>query len=190
MPFYLKNSDVLSQVAGLQSVLIVPCRFCPAASLAVRENKPYIELFRRFLRTEAYESYIQTLKRRLKDVGIQSVVFDSKLAHQFVACMWTSGRRRKLAERAAQFDGVVVLGCDAAVGLVRDALGSTNCRVIRAMEVEGIMNVVPALSFPGNISLVVQGMTSVTLDLHATQADERGGTAHVGASELEHAGFS
>jgi hypothetical protein len=71
MPFYLKASDILSQVDGLQSVLIVPCRFCPAASLAVREKKPYIELFRKFLKTEAYESFIQALKRRLEDKGIK-----------------------------------------------------------------------------------------------------------------------
>jgi len=68
MPFYLKESDILSQVAGLKSVLIVPCRFCPAVSMAVRENKPYIELFRKFLRTEAYESFIEALKHRLEAV--------------------------------------------------------------------------------------------------------------------------
>jgi hypothetical protein len=37
MPFYLKELDIIPQVAGLQSVMIVPCRFCPAASLAVKE---------------------------------------------------------------------------------------------------------------------------------------------------------
>ena len=34
MPFYLKEVDVIPEVAKFQSVLIVPCRFCPAASLA------------------------------------------------------------------------------------------------------------------------------------------------------------
>jgi len=161
MPFYLRDSDVLPQLAGLRSVLIVPCRFCPAASLAVREDKPYLELFRKGLRTEAYESYIRALEGRLKDAGIESVVFESRLPHQFVACMWTSARRKELARRAAEFDGVVVLGCDAAVDSVRDALGSTNCRVVAGMEVEGIMNIVPTVSFPGNVSLVVQSMATV-----------------------------
>ena len=110
MPFYLKEADVRSEITGLRSVLIVPCRFCPAASLAVREQKPYIQLFRRFLRTEAYESFIRSLKRRLEDEGIRVTVFDSKLPHQLVACMWTARRRRKLAKRAAEFDGVVVPG--------------------------------------------------------------------------------
>ena len=75
MPFYLKELDIVPRVAGLRSVLIVPCRFCPAASLAVREKKPYIELFRKFLKTKAYESFIQALKGRLKGEGIKTAVF-------------------------------------------------------------------------------------------------------------------
>jgi len=161
MPFYLKESDILPRVDGLQSVLIVPCRFCPAASLAVREKKPYIELFRKFLKTEAYELFIQALKRRLKDEGIKTAVFDSKLPHHFVACMWTSGRRKKLAKRVAEFEGAVVLGCEATVEIVRDSIRSDDCRVIQGMENEGIMSVLPTVSFPFNISLEVQGITSV-----------------------------
>jgi len=161
MPFYLKETEILSQVAGLQSVLIVPCRFCPAASLAVRENKPYIKLFRNFLRTEAYESFLRSLKRRLEDEGIRTAVFDSKLPHQFVTCMWTSRRRRRLARRAAEFEGVVVVGCDATTETVRDSIGSADCRVIQAMETEGIMNVLPMVSFPLDISLELQGVTPV-----------------------------
>jgi len=161
MPFYLKESDSLPQLAGLHTVLIVPCRFCPAASLAVRERKPYIELFRRCLRTEAYESFIAALKRRLEDQGIKAVIFKSRLLHQFVACMWTSRRRRDLATRAAEFDGVVVLGCDAMVDAVRDSVKSTGCRVIQGMEIEGLMNVVPTVSFPLNLSLELKGVTCI-----------------------------
>ena len=162
MPFYLKELDIVPRVAGLQSVLIVPCRFCPAASLAVKEKKPYIELFRKFLRTEAYESFIQTLKGRLKNEGIKTAVFDSKLPHHYVVCMWTYERRRKLAKRAAEFEGVVVLGCEATVEIVRDSIRPTDCRVIEGMEGQGIMNVLPTVSFPFNISLEVQGITSVS----------------------------
>jgi hypothetical protein len=161
MPFYLKESNALSQVDGLSSVLIAPCRFCPAASLAVRENKPYIELFRRFLRTEPYESFINALTRRLRDAGIRAAVFDSKLLHQFVACMWTSERRKELAKRAAEFEAVLVLGCDAMVDTVRDSLRSTDCRVIQGMEIEGLMNVLPKVSFPFNLSLELHGVTAV-----------------------------
>src|SRR6266540_2478813 len=113
MPFHLKDRDISSDIATVHSVLIVPCRFCPAASLAVRERKPYIELFRKLLRTPSYESYIQVLKSRLESEGIRTGVFDSKLPHQFVVCMWTSGRREDLARQAVGYDAVIVLGCDA-----------------------------------------------------------------------------
>ena len=161
MPFYLKEADVLPRVAGLRSVLIVPCRFCPAASLAVIRKKPYIRLFRHFLRTEPYESFIRDLRRRFEDEGVETAVFDAKLPHHFLPCMWTSGRRRQLAKRAAEFEGVVVLGCEAAVEVVRDTIGSTDCRVIQGMDVEGIMCVAPTVSFPFNISLAVRGITPV-----------------------------
>lgn len=164
MPFYLKEADILPEIAGLSSVLIVPCRFCPAASLAVKEDKPYFEPFRRLLRTEAYESYIQDLKSRLEQKGIETDVFDSKLPHQFVACMWTERRRKAFARRASQFDAVLVLGCEAAVATMRDALGSTDCKVIGGMEEEGIMNVVPVVSFPGKLSLEVKGISPTRLE--------------------------
>ena len=161
MPFYLKEKNIVPQTAGLQSVLIVPCGFCPAASLSVRDKKPYIELFRKFLRTEVYDSFIEVLRRRLEERGIKTDVFEIRLPHHFIACMWTSGRREKLAKRSAGFDGVLVLGCDAVVENVRNHIRSNNFRVIQGMEAEGIMNVIPEVSFPFNISLVVQGITSV-----------------------------
>ncbi len=162
MPFYLKESDYLPQVAELESILIVPCRFCPAASLAVRENKPYIEPFRRLLRTESYETFIETLRRRLEDGGIRTAVFDSKLLHQFVACMWTANRRSELANRAAEFDGVLVLGCEAMVQAVGESIAATDCQVIRGMEIEGLMNVLPRVSLPLTLSLELQGIAPVT----------------------------
>lgn len=168
MPFYLKEAEILPEVAGLRSVLIVPCRFCPAASLAVKEDKPYFEPFRRLLRTEAYEWYIQGLKKRLEDEGIETEVFDSKLLHQFVVCMWTERRRKSFAKRASQFDGVLVLGCEAAVETMREALGSTTLKVIGGMEEEGIMNVVPAVKFPAKLSLVVKGISPVKLEKPAS----------------------
>ena len=164
MPFYLKEADILPEIAGLRSVLIVPCRFCPAASLAVKENKPYFEPFRRLLRTEAYESHIRDLKNRLEREGIETEVFDSKLLHQFVACMWTERCRKAFARRASQFEAVLVLGCEAAVATMSDALDPTECKVIGGMEEEGITNVVPKLSFPAKLSLEVKGISRVALE--------------------------
>ncbi len=161
MPFYLKDRDISSNIAAIQSALIVPCRFCPAASLAVRDGKPYIEPFRNFLRTSSYESYIQMLRSSLESEGIRTEVFDSKLPHQFVVCMWTAARRKDLARHAAGYNVLIVLGCDAAVETARSSLNSTDCEVIPGMEVEGIMNVLPSLRFPFNIWLEVTSVTRV-----------------------------
>jgi hypothetical protein len=160
MPFHLKDREISSDLAGVRSALIVPCRFCPAVSLAVRERKPYVELFRTFLRTPSYESYIQALRSRLEGEGITTGVFDSRLPHQFVVCMWTSGRRNDLARQAAGYDAVIVLGCDAAVETARSCLPA-SCRVVPGMEVEGIMSVIPTVQFPFNISLEVSSLTRV-----------------------------
>jgi hypothetical protein len=161
MPFYLKDRDISSDIAAVNSALIVPCRFCPAASLAVRKSKPYVELFRSGLRTPSYESYVQLLKSRLESEGIRTGVFDSKWPHQFVVCMWTAGRRNDLATQAVGYDVVIVLGCDAAVATVRSCLRSSDCRVIPAMEIDGVMNVIPSLQFPFVVSLELSGVTRV-----------------------------
>ncbi len=160
MPLYLKDRDISSDIAMVRSALIVPCRFCPAASLAVRERKPYIE-FCKFLRTPSYESYIQALRSRLEGEGIRTEIFDTKLPNQFVVCMWSSGRRKDLARHARGYDALIVLGCDAAVETARISIESKDCRVIPGMEAEGIMNVIPTLQFPFNIWLEVTNVTKV-----------------------------
>ena len=162
MPFYLKPRDIFLDTATIRSALMVPCRFCPAASLAVREQKPYLKLLRNFLRTPSYEAHIRALKSRLESSGVRTGVFDSTLPHHFVMCMWTARQRAALSRRAAGFDAAIVLGCDAAVETVRSSLASTDCRVVPGMEVEGIMNVAPAVRFPLEIRLELNGVSRVT----------------------------
>jgi len=158
MPFYLDEIDVAPELAGLESVLIVPCRFCPAASLAVRENEPYIEPFRRLLKTGAYERLIRRLRDGLESRGIRASVFESHLIHQFVLCMWTSRRRQRLSAEAKKHDAVVVMGCEGAVTTVENALGPSRCRVIPGMRSEGLMSVRPRLSFPANLELELESV--------------------------------
>ena len=161
MPFYLKPRDIFADTATIRSALIVPCRFCPAASFAVRQKQPYMRLLRSFLRTPCYEAHISAVKSRLESRGIRTDVFDSKLPHQFVMCMWTGSRRAALSRRAAGHDAAIVLGCDAAVETVRSSTASTDCRVVPGMEVEGIMNVLPAVRFPLDIRLELSSVTPV-----------------------------
>lgn len=161
MPFYFNELDVAAKVSGCNSVLLVPCRFCPAASSSVRHNKPYIEIFRRLLKTEPYEQLIQMTQSDLQSRGVKTSVFKSRLPHQFVLCMWTAGRRKKLRERVKGHDAVVVMGCEAATQTVRDSLGSAECQVIQGMETEGIMSVKPKFRLPGTLSLELISVTRV-----------------------------
>jgi hypothetical protein len=152
MPFYLKDVDVVPEVSKYQSALIVLCRFCPAASLAIRKDKPYIEFFRRLLKTEPYEELIDNIQSRLEKEGLKTSVFKGNLLN-YLICMWTSGRRKKLIKHASQFEAVVVMGCESAYESVRDILDSTDCQVIHGMETEGVLNAIPKFHLPFNISL-------------------------------------
>lgn len=159
MPFSLHETDIVPEVAELKSVLLVPCRFCPAASMAVASDEPYIEFHRRLLKTAPYERLIEKMKRSLEERGIRTGVFRSTLLHQFVLCMWTSRRRKNLLERAREYEALVVIGCEAAVDTIRDAVKSTGCRVIQGMKTEGIMSIQPKFNLPGTIRLDLQGVS-------------------------------
>ncbi len=161
MPFYLNDRDITSDLAGVQSALIVPCRFCPAASRAVRENAPYVQLLRGFLRTPAYERHVRALTTRLARAGIRTRVFGGWIPVPSVLCMANAAKREELARLASEHEAMVVLGCDAALETARSCAGASGCRVVPGMEVEGIMNVVPSLRFPLDVWLDMRSLTRV-----------------------------
>jgi len=169
MPVYLKDINEFPELESFESVLMIPCRFCPAASLAVRKNKPYFELFRRFLKTASYEQLIETIKSKLEKKGVKTDVFKSKLLHQFVVCMWTSRRRKKLLERASKYEALLVMGCEAAVQTIHDSVKSTSCKVFQGMRSEGIMSIKPLFHLPCNISLELNSITPL---LHQAKDSE------------------
>ena len=152
MPIHFNDLDVVSEVSGLSSALIVPCYMCPAVTVAVREKKPFIRLFRNFLKSAPFEQYMTTLRSRLKEHGVKTKVFKSIPSHEWFMCMWTSGKRKKLQKCAEQYDAVIVLGCDSANETVREAVKSTDCKVVEGMEVAGIMNAQIRFHLPGNVS--------------------------------------
>jgi len=152
MPIHFKDLDVVSEVSGLNSALIVSCNMCPATTVAVRENKPFLNIFRSILKSAPFEKYISTLQTRLRENGVKTKVFKSILYHQWFMCMWTARKRRKLQKCLEGYDAVVVLGCDSATATVRDAVKSDSCKVIEGMKVEGIMNAQLKIQFPGNVS--------------------------------------
>lgn len=152
MPIHLHDLDVVSQAAGVNSALIVPCNLCPAVTVAVNQKQPFMKLFRSVLKSAPFEQYIKDLQSRLSDSGVTTKVFKSNIYHQWFLCMWTDRRRRKLQKQAKQYDAVIVLGCDTANETVRDAVEPTGARVIEGMQVAGLMNAKLSFQLPANIS--------------------------------------
>jgi hypothetical protein len=136
MPIHLNDLDVVSEVAGLNSALIVPCNMCPAITVAVKEKQPFMQFFRSFLKSAPFERHIRALQSRLREKGVTTEVFKSNLYHQWFLCMWTSGQRNKLKKHAKQYEAVIVLGCDSATETVRDLVKSPcnvsfeDCKII------------------------------------------------------------
>lgn len=159
MPVYLNAIDAYDRLERFTSVLIVPCRFCPAASMAVATDRPYFELLRQFLKTAAYEELIASIKAYLERKNVKADVFKSRWLHQFVICMWTSRRRKKLSERARKYEALVVLGCEAALDTVHDAVKTTSCKVFQGMRTRGIMGIKPQFGLPCNVTLVLNNIT-------------------------------
>ena len=152
MPIHFDDLDVVSEVSGLSSALIVPCNMCPAATVAIRDKKPFMQFFRSLLKSAPFERYLSALQFRLREHGVDTKVFRSSLYHQWFLCMWTSARRRKLQRCAGQYEAVVVLGCESATETVRDAVKSSDCKVIEGMKVAGIMNATLRFHLPGSVS--------------------------------------
>lgn len=152
MPIHFSDLDVISQLEGIRSALIVPCTMCPAATVAVREQKPFMQLFRSPFRSAPFEHYLQALQSRLAAKGVRSEVFQSRLYHHWFMCMWTANRREKLRKRASRHDAVIVLGCDSATATVREAAAAVGCKVIEGMRVSGIMNAQLRFGLPANVS--------------------------------------
>lgn len=151
MPIHLNDLDVTSEVAGLKSALIVPCMMCPAATLAIREKKPFMQFFRSFMKSAPFEQYLKTLQSQLKEKGVETKVFRSHVHHQWFMCMWTSRRRKKLQKYAEQYEAVIVLGCDSATETVRNSLESTDCKIVEGMEVAGIANAHMKFHLPADV---------------------------------------
>ncbi len=161
MPVYLNTLDIYSELSGVKSVLIVPCRICPAISLAVANGEPYIELFRRLFRTASLDRYVRSVQARLEKGRVKTGVFESFFPIPMM-CMWTSWQRKRLLKCAASYEAVVVMGCDSATHTVRESVQSTDCQVFQGMKVEGIVSVTPRFHLPLNITLEISSKRCVS----------------------------
>lgn len=147
MPLYLNDLDVVAEVDGVESALIVACYMCPAVHLAAREGRPFLRLFNDFVKSAPFEEHMKGIQEALRAIDVNTSLYRS-----LFICMWPVSRRRKLAKYAEKYDAVVVLACDSATETVREAVKSTGCKVIRGMEVAGITNVKMRFGLPCDIS--------------------------------------
>jgi hypothetical protein len=152
MPIHLDELDITSEVEESSSALIVACNMCAGASLAMKENKPFIQFFRSLLKSPPLERYIERLQAQLSEMGIKTEWFRGGIIQQFFLCLWTSRQRGELQECAKEYKAVIVLGCDSAIDTICRSVEGTDCKVIRGMEVGGVMNTKPKFHLPCNIS--------------------------------------
>jgi hypothetical protein len=152
MPIHLNDLNVVSEVEGLGSALIVACNMCAGASLAMKENKPFMQVFGSLLKSPPLVRHIRRLQSQLREKGVKTKWFKGGVIQQFFLCLSTSRHRKKLQKYAKKYEAVIVLGSDSAIETVRDSVKGTNCNVVIGMEVGGIMNTKPRFHSPCNIS--------------------------------------
>lgn len=152
MPLHLEPLDVGGELENVASVLIVSCPVCPPVSMAIQKGSPFIEVFKRGIKTGAFEDHIREIRQTLAKRGVRTGVFSSYLPLPTM-CLWTLGQRRRLLKRARNYEAVLVLGCESSTYTVRRALKGTNCQVIEAMHLTGITNATAKFKLPMTIEL-------------------------------------
>ena len=150
MPLYLEPRDVVADLEGFDSVLIVSCPICPPMSLAMREKTPFIEFFKHGLKTAAFEDYISSIREPLEGRGVRTDVLTMLLPCPLM-CLWTKGQRERLVQRAKDYEAVLVLGCNSASQTATDALKDSGCHVIQAMRMKSMANATTKFRFPMNV---------------------------------------
>jgi hypothetical protein len=152
MPLYLEPRDVIAELDGFRSVLIVPCPICPPMSLAMQTKTPFIDFFRHGLKTPAFEDYIVSIREPLEQRGVRTEVLTIR-APLPLMCLWTERQRARLLERAQGFEAVLVLGCNSATQTVKATLEGTGCEVVQAMRMKAMANATTKFGFPGTVKL-------------------------------------
>lgn len=150
MPLYMEPLDVVADLDGINSVLIVSCPICPPISLSMREKTPFIEFFKHGLKTPAFEDYISSIREPLESRGVRTDVLTMFLPCPMM-CLWTKGQRDRLVERAKGYEAVLVLGCNSATQTATDALKDSDCRVIQAMRMKSMANATTKFRLPMNV---------------------------------------
>jgi hypothetical protein len=187
MPIHLEELDVMYKVEGLDSALIVACNMCAGASIAMKENKPFIQFFSNFLTSPPLERHITKLQSQLKEKGVKTKWFKGGIIQKFFLCLWTSLQRSKFRKCVDKYDSVIVLGCDSALKTVRESVKGTDCRVIKGMEVEGVMNTKTKFNWPFNISFEYSEVATMC-DRHCERLRQKSHQKNEETYQIKHDG--
>ncbi len=155
MPIFLEPLDMIDDLKGFQSVLIVSCPICPPMCVSIQQKKPFLQPLKHGVKTKAFEDYIASIQDALAEHGVRTDAFTMRFPVPMM-CLWTERQRARILKRARDFEAVLVLGCDSATYTAVDALRETNCKVFQGMQVKTITNA--TMTFPSR--------AAVTLDWH------------------------
>ena len=154
MPILLQPTDITSKLEKFDSVLIVSCPVCPAASMAIAQNKPLFDFFKYGLKTEALEHHIKSIQTELERRRVRTDAFTMRIPHPLM-CLWTARQRDRLLKRASGFKAVLVLGCHSAAMTAKDALTGADCKVFLGMREVGLTNATVRFRAPSQVELDV-----------------------------------
>ena len=147
MPVNLTPRDVSADLTGFDSVLIASCPVCPPMCLAMQKKEPFIEFFKHGIKTSAFEDYIQSTRDSLEERGVRTGVYSIHVPTPMM-CLWTKKQRARLLRRAKDYEAVLILACDSGTESAKDALKETDCQVIQALEMDGVINATTSIHFP------------------------------------------
>lgn len=169
MPIHLEPVDVSAELENFNSVLIVSCPICPPMSLAMQTESPFLEPFKRGLKTAAFEDYINSIRKPLEQRGVRTGVYSAYLPCPTM-CLWTNGQRRRFLKRAKDYEAVLVLGCESATQTAKDTLEDSDCTVIQAMHAAGVANATVTFRFPMTVDLRNTGTLDEAREIERTGA--------------------
>ena len=147
MPVNLTPRDVSADLGEFDSVLIASCPVCPPMCLSMQKKEPFIEFFKHGIKTSAFEVYIQSTRDSLEERGVRTGVFSIHTPTPMM-CLWTKGQRARLLKQANDYEAVLILACDSGTESAKDALKDTNCQVIQALDMDGVINATTSIHFP------------------------------------------
>ena len=107
MPIFLEPLDMVDELKGFRSVLIVSCPICPPMCVSIQQKKPFLQPLKHGLKTKAFEDYVIAIEEALKKHGVRTDAFTMRFPVPMM-CLWTERQRARIVDRH------FVVGCLAA----------------------------------------------------------------------------